>query len=714
MAENVISPGVFLNENVPVTTEAPIIPAGAAIVGPTVLGPVNIPTIVTTYSEYKQKFGSTYVVSGSSYAFLTSLSAQKFFQNGGQRLLVTRVASGSFTGASSTTIENGNATLGASEASGTLAIVATTLDAANDEFRFTDDEGTLYRFVATASGNPADDIDGNLYFLPIGSDQDDCGNNMAERINNVLSGSAASSSKDLLAADYDASANILRLTGSLSKGSLLNGSAFQTGSGTSFFTGPTATLGGGAGSTGNNAFTLKTFTEGISANSISPHLASGVLTSGSRDNVRWEISEQNTSSGDFTLSIRRGNDRQGDKVVLETFRGVNLDPRSPNYVARRVGSQYKELEGTGTSAYIAINGEYPNVSKYVYVSNVAATTLDYLDDSGNIRITTATASIPINQSGSFQSATGNILDGNPAQNSYEKITEGITQGISSSDYTDTIAVLRDKDAYPYNVISTPGLIYSEAQHASELDNLITYVETRADAIIPIDLRNYGATVQQATDTAKTLNTSYAAAYWPWVKVRDNDLAKDVWAPASTLIPAVYAANDAASDAWFAPAGFNRGGLPGVVNTERGLKRSLRDTLYSSKVNPIATFPNAGIVVYGQKTLQTKASATDRVNVRRLLITLKDFIGQVSQNLIFEPNTVSTRNSFLSTVNPYLETVQQRQGLFAFKVVMDASNNGPNVIDRNELRGAIYLQPTKTAEFIVLDFNVLPTGAEFPG
>ena len=108
-----------------------------------------------------------------------------------------------------------------------------------------------------------------------------------------------------------------------------------------------------------------------------------------------------------------------------------------------------------------------------------------------------------------------------------------------------------------------------------------------------------------------------------------------------------------------------------------------------------------------------STALDRVNVRRLLIALKSFIGTVSQNLVFEPNSLQTRNSFLSVVNPYLETVQQNQGLYAFKVVMDASNNGPDVIDRNELRGAIYLQPVKTAEFIVIDFNLTPTGAEFP-
>jgi hypothetical protein len=116
----------------------------------------------------------------------------------------------------------------------------------------------------------------------------------------------------------------------------------------------------------------------------------------------------------------------------------------------------------------------------------------------------------------------------------------------------------------------------------------------------------------------------------------------------------------------------------------------------------------------KKTLQKKASALDRVNVRRLLIALKSYIVQVSDNLVFEQNTIATRNNFLATVNPYLESVQQRQGLFAFRVVMDETNNTPDVIDRNEMVGQIYLQPTKTAEFIILDFNVLPTGATFPG
>jgi phage tail sheath protein FI len=180
-----------------------------------------------------------------------------------------------------------------------------------------------------------------------------------------------------------------------------------------------------------------------------------------------------------------------------------------------------------------------------------------------------------------------------------------------------------------------------------------------------------------------------------------------------MIGGVYAFNDSVSEPWFAPAGINRGGLSNVIRAEQKLPQSSRDTLYSGNVNPIATFPGTGVVVYGQKTLQKQASALDRVNVRRLLIALKSYISQVANNLVFEQNTIATRNQFLSQVNPYLESVQQRQGLYAFRVIMDDSNNTADVIDRNQLVGQIYIQPTKTAEFIYLDFNILPTGATFP-
>jgi phage tail sheath protein FI len=209
-----------------------------------------------------------------------------------------------------------------------------------------------------------------------------------------------------------------------------------------------------------------------------------------------------------------------------------------------------------------------------------------------------------------------------------------------------------------------------------------------------------------------MNTNYAAAYWPWVQVLSQASGKLVWVPASTVIPGVYSFNDRVSAEWFAPAGLNRGGIGGALQAERKLQTTDRDKLYQSKVNPIASFPGVGLVAYGQKTLQTQASALDRVNVRRLLIALKRYIGNIAESLLFEQNTISTRNNFLSQVNPYLESVQQRQGLYAYKVVMDDTNNTADVIDRNQLVGQIYIQPTKTIEFIYLTFNITPTGVTF--
>ena len=151
----------------------------------------------------------------------------------------------------------------------------------------------------------------------------------------------------------------------------------------------------------------------------------------------------------------------------------------------------------------------------------------------------------------------------------------------------------------------------------------------------------------------------------------------------------------------------------AIRAERYLTQGNRDTLYENKINGIVTFPNTGVTVFGQKTLQKKKTALDRINVRRLLIELKGFISQVADTLVFEQNNVTTRNTFLSQVNPYLNSVQNQQGLTEFKVIMDESNNTPTTIDNNQLIGQIYLQPVRSAEFIILDFNVLPTGATFP-
>ncbi len=460
-----------------------------------------------------------------------------------------------------------------------------------------------------------------------------------------------------------------------------------------------------------DVFTLETLAEGVVMNSTSTEGAGGTLPSGTTNNIRWEISSPNTARGVFTVIIRQGNDTTKSKSVLESFTNVSLDPKASNYIARVIGDSTTNLLGAGTSdPYLQSTGSFPNASRFVRVKSVNVKTPDYFDNNGNVN-SAYTGSIPVAQSGSFGDAVGEITGA--GNNFYQNIDNNDTQGLEGSDYTDAINLLANADEYVYNIITTPGLIYANATHATPLNTLIANTENRGDAITVIDLENYGSSITAVSSTAASLDTSYGASYWPWVQITDPDTAQLVWVPAGALIPGVYAYTDRVSEPWFAPAGINRGGLGTVRQAERKLTQANRDTLYVNKVNPVATFPGQGVTVFGQKTLQTQASALDRVNVRRLLIALKSYISQISDNLVFEQNTAAKRNQFLSQVNPYLESVQQRQGLYAFKVVMDATNNTPDVIDRNQLIGAIYLQPTKTAEFIYLDFNILPTGATFP-
>ena len=459
-----------------------------------------------------------------------------------------------------------------------------------------------------------------------------------------------------------------------------------------------------------SAFQLSTISEGeIMNNWQAADADGGTLPSGSSDNIRWEIGSVNTASGQFSLFIRRGNDTSNQKAILETYNNLSMDPTAANYVAKAIGDTYQTVEQDGVDYYVKSNGNYVNRSAYVYVSKVNTPTPQYFDNNGVVK-PQYTGSMPAVGSGSFASATGVNITNNTAKFN-EAITADDVQGIAPAGYDQTISLLSNTDDYQFNVVSAPGLIGT--LHSSQVNSLVALAQGRTDCISVIDLVPYNSTIGTVTNEASGYDTSYSATYWPWLQTVDSATGQTVWAPASTYIPAVYAFTDASSDPWFAPAGLIRGALGSVIRAERKLTSGNRDTLYEANVNPIATFPGSGVVVFGQKTLQKKASALDRVNVRRLLISLKSYITQVSDNLVFEQNTIATRNNFLAQVNPYLESVQQRQGLYAFQVVMDETNNTPDVIDRNELVGQIYLQPTKTAEFVILDFNVLPTGATFP-
>ena len=568
MANFLTSPGVSLNE-IDNTFISPIpVKVGAAIIGPTVKGPVEIPIVVTSYSDYKNRFGGSFVSGSDTYSYLTSIAAYNYFNNGGNSLLVARIVTGSYTPATSTTIPN--------------------------------------YIDATSS-----------------------------------------------------------------------------------------------------SFALETISEGVIMNNSGTLNADGSLISGSLDNVRWEITNSNTGSGTFNVIIRQGNDRTNKKVVLESFTNVNLDPNSPRFISSVIGDQIISYNSTENQIDI-VSGSFPNNSRYVRVKNVTPTP-NYLDNSG-VAVSAYTASIPQNGSGSFSGATGDVKGG---ANFYENINNTDTQGLTSGNYTNMVNLLSNKDDYSFNTLLTPGLLNSAATHTGVISSIITNTQLRGDNIYVVDMVGYDGTLAEAVTQAQTRDNSYAATYWPWLRIQDPETGKRVWVPASTMIGGVYAHTDKVAAPWFAPAGINRGGLGSVLRAKNKLSQLNRDELYANNINPIATFPRKGIVVFGQKTLQKDASALDRVNVRRLLIELKSFIGQTADTLVFEQNSITTRNKFLATVNPYLENIKQKQGLYAFKVIMDDSLNTPDVIDRNQLVGQIYIQPTRTAEFINLDFILQPTGAEFP-
>jgi phage tail sheath protein FI len=344
----------------------------------------------------------------------------------------------------------------------------------------------------------------------------------------------------------------------------------------------------------------------------------------------------------------------------------------------------------------------------------------------NVLGTTYTGSIGLTDATSIDSRKfivpfqGGFDGANPNKAVYagSNITAANTQGynLASSTaadysvYTNAIDTVSNPDEIDINMLVMPGVI--QGTHNAVVDYAAQMCQDRADTFFVFDSNLLTDNIATVTDNVSTLDNNYAATYYPWVKIVDNNINKPVWVPPSVVIPGVLAFNDKVSAEWYAPAGLNRGGLTSVIDAYTRLTHDERDTLYEGRVNPIATFPGTGVCVWGQKTLQAKPSALDRINVRRLLIAVKKYIASATKYLVFEQNTAATRNRFLNIVNPYLESVQQRQGLYAFRVVMDETNNTPDVIDRNIMYGQIFLQPTKTAEFIIIDFNILPTGAAF--
>lgn len=579
MAESILSPSVYLNENDATQITQQPFTVGAALIGPTVVGPVERPTLVTSYSDFKSKFGTIFSTGSATEEYLTSLAAYTYFNQGGESLLVTRVASGSYTAA-------------------TASIPAFT--------------SSLTSFVLET----------------------------------------------------------------LSQGTLLNNDQGASG-------------------------------------------ASSILPSGSLNNLRWEITSTNpSSSGLFTLSIRSGEDNENNKTILETWTNLSLDPNQTSFVEYVIGNQYTVPVADENGDYqIQVLGTYKNNSRYVRVKSTTLlpnyNTASLVDKNSMPKLGSGSVN------GSFGGATGPLFGalGIAPLNLFESVptADAVTdalnvQGLRNTSYNIAINLLKNKDWYIFDAVFVPGLTLQNAP--SQLSSLIALAKERGDTIAVIDLTATGSNTTTAVNAVAGLDSSYAATYYPWVTVKSNETGKIRRVPASTVIPGVFAYNDKVAASWWAPAGMNRASLSTVLAAESRLSKTQRDTLYNSRINPIATLPGSGVVIYGQKTLQYAATALDRINVRRLMITLKRYIGQIANTFLFEQNTAATRAKFVNQITPYLESVQQRQGLYSATVIMDETNNTPDVIDRNMMVGTIQIQPTRTAEYIILTFNIEPTGATF--
>jgi hypothetical protein len=746
MAEKIVSPGVFTRENDLSFLQQGVAEIGAAFIGPFKEGPV-VPTIVNSQAEFETLFGNV------DDTYYTPLAVQSYLREAGTATIARIAGVGGYTETAPLLL---TATSGSVSAS--LGILFNSVSASNAGFALsTVTSGSGGEFLLSGSNagllsasldsTDVNDIEAVFGTSPFGSKKP------------YVYGFFKNSSVGFVAAT-SASVNVL---GNQSfafdaQEALTPMIKSQTISGDRF-----------------DLFQFETLGVGNASNT---KVKIGIT------NIKAAGSVNGTDYGTFTVVVRQFNDTNKKKIVLETFSNVNLDPNSPNYIARVIGDRKLSIDSTGK---ISEAGDWVNNSKYVRIANLnegapiqavpfahaayslpvsasvaqganlipsvtfvtsSATQYGGIDLDGNTDNSIYLKPIPTGASvgsnsvfGLDSSATNGValsvgsglaqfvvafqdgFDGmNPATPIYKgaDIDTGNSQGFDLTNanssgsvaYSKAIAALSNADEFDINMVVAPGVI--RRKHISVATDILDMVEQRNDCFYIMDTTAFSDTITQANTQAQLIDSNMAATYYPWVKTVDVNTNKLIAVPPSVLLPGVFAANDRVAAEWFAPAGLNRGGLLGAVSVQNRLTQSEKDSLYENKVNPIVQFPGQGIVVFGQKTLQDKPSALDRINVRRLLLTVRKYIASTSRYLVFEQNTATTRNRFLNIVNPYLESIQQRQGLYAFRVVMDDTNNTPDVIDRNIMKGSIFLQPTKTAEFIQIDFNILPTGAAFNG
>jgi len=764
MAEKIVSPGVFTRENDLSFLPQGISQIGAAVVGPTEKGPAFLPTLIQTQAEYEAIFGTPK-------DYYTGYAVQNYLRDAGAVTVVRVAGVGGYsledayeviatTGSTSTTIailapatsSEDIAPLLQGGTNGTFRAVGTGLAAVSAS-------------IIKSDSNTIDDIFGESPFF---------GKKLyaynffdIREAGSALSASFAGTGSSALTITF-ASASTQDFTGTAAAPAYSKANTpwvlSQTYSGTRYNLFKVHTLADGEGentrfkvqissiksSDGTNygTFSLlvraysdtdkrKTVLEQYnnltldpaSPNFIARRIGDRTITidengkiteSGNYSNrskyVRIEVAEEGTYPLTAIPFAHAGYDVPFNVATPSRFPVVTYTSASfsssvfssgIDYAITNNKNYFKPLPAnttSGSNKVFALDSAAGALNEYNIGLSAAETS-----DSNQLAMRNFVVALQGGFAG--QDPTVSIKKGSDISGTN---TQGFDCSSSTSSgsiaYAKALNAISNQDEFDINLLVTPGIV--RQYHPYVTTKAIDVCESREDVFYIADFAGADASIAEVVEQAAGEDTNYAGTYYPWVKTIDVNTNKLVTVPPSVLMVGTYAQNDRLGAEWFAPAGLNRGGIAGAVQVVNRLTQSERDTLYEGKVNPIATFPGQGISAFGQKTLQDKASALDRINVRRLLINLKKFVASTSRFLVFEQNTAQTRSKFLNTVNPYLESVQQRQGLYAFRVVMDETNNTPDVIDRNILAGAIFLQPAKTAEFITIDFNILPTGATF--
>ena len=477
----------------------------------------------------------------------------------------------------------------------------------------------------------------------------------------------------------------------------------------------------------------------------------------------------------FSVVVRSWNDTERAPQVLEQYTNLTLDPGAPNYIGIAIGDKYEQFDSNlgkvvsfgdfdSTSNYIRVElaegvvneslpastapagfeALYETIAGFTgyrlpaatFVnSNTGSSTYSGFDftNTDNVNYLAPVPREAVRGLNSVYVMPANDnkfmlpLQGGSDGTSYSVIKKGganiATDGTNlfgfdlstantagTSAFRKALDILSNKDAYSFNVLALPGVI--EQYHGSVTSYATTMVENRADAVLVTDLTGVNTNVGGAVTTVAGLDSTYAATYYPWVQVTDIITNKKVHMPPTVMVPQAIAYSDRISAPWFAVSGTERGLLGGAIDVKNKLSQSEIGTLYNAGVNCIIKKSNTGVMIWGNKTTQSVETALTSLNVRRLLIELKGYIENVAFDLVWDNNTNATRNKFLRSVNPYLEGVQNKEGLFAFDVIMDERNNTNADIDRKVLNGLIRIQPARAVEYVFLTFNITPTGVEF--